>query len=48
MEEEIKEIKLKEDIKLVSFETKGGIYVYDGLNLIGCLTVTRIVDQSKI
>jgi len=38
-----KEIKLKEGVKLVSFGTKGGVYVYQNKKLVGILTESRIL-----
>ncbi|MCK4330024.1 hypothetical protein KAX02_09305 [candidate division WOR-3 bacterium] len=42
-----KEIDLQEGIKLVSFITKGGIYVYKNSKLIGTILSMTLVEIVK-
>jgi len=43
-----KTIVLNEGVKLVSFATKGGVYVYHNNKLAGILTKTRILKSMDV
>ena len=43
-----KEMTLNKGIKLVSFATKGGVYVYQDKKLVGILTATRILNTMDV
>jgi len=42
-----KEMKLKEGIRLVSFQTKQGIYVYQDNVFVGAIAKTRLLKACR-
>ncbi len=44
----VEKMNLDEGIKLVSFATKGGVYVYQNKKLVGIMTTIKILNTMDV